>query len=763
MHSMLIRFFCLAIVTSIMASCTVLQPAGVPTDEASIQNQHAVNAEIALQQLQDIDTLIKLDNRWLAEQIESALVAQADSSGKFHFRKFKLKFDKQLIALDALLDVNDDDGNVISASVSGEILLVFSGAQLEWLPSFTQLEINSKDFAFEGGSYAEAIPELTQSTLQGLSSDITAALIKQGNNTIAINAVPLGEIQVGASLPGFADTPARHAQSLQGVFIVAGSAMLIDSETTAIALDMTFIPGLSTCPADVTVSRAEFASDIKSREPVGIARNMSNAADVRYFYSEIADAKRPLTIIHYWFADGLPLAVKELAVEPSERWRTWSGRGPEYVDANRLVVLVVEKESGCILHSGSIRTTEPETIVTRVDQTQSRITFESLKDKFNIRIAGFSIFEDAAEIALIEVRRPFLVEVLQASLADLSMDVDFDKTTLSALQHSASLLPFDTQDINCEQRVCASAPVCKTNISQCKRLRDTRDCSSCLFRNPLNNRCVSEAIDPLCEAARDRQNEKYESDRAACIANAEASKQECDQLNAQALRSCQIEAGFEGTVCETIKNSLQTLQEGAPLAQVSAATNTSGTLSANFSNFRIDDDLAGLKLDMSLKSDLQLNGKLRFIPAGITRPLADCITAWNGSYSSRLIATPKVNKLLTPLVDSANALTATWSGFGTTIETTPSPLESIFVGNPQLLANCRIGLTVSTVERAIAGDDERFFNGLIELEIQPLPTSIQLAPATVESADKTYSGKAKLSARHLRFDIGYQEVSEATH
>ena len=101
------RFFCLAIVTSVMAACTMLQPAGVPTDEASIQNQRAVNAAIALQQLQDIDTLIKLDNRWLAEQIETALVAQADSSEKFHFRNFKLEFDRQLIALDALLDISE--------------------------------------------------------------------------------------------------------------------------------------------------------------------------------------------------------------------------------------------------------------------------------------------------------------------------------------------------------------------------------------------------------------------------------------------------------------------------------------------------------------------------------------------------------------------------------------------------------------------------------------------------------------------------------
>ena len=198
---------------------------------------------------------------------------------------------------------------------------------------------------------------------------------------------------------------------------------------------------------------------------------------------------------------------------------------------------------------------------------------------------------------------------------------------------------------------------------------------------------------------------------------------------------------------------MQTLKEGTPLAQVSAETNTSGTLSANFSNFQIDDDLASLKLDVSLKSDLQLNGDLKFSPGGITRPLADCITAWSGNFDSRFIATTTVNKLLTDLEESDNVLTATWSGFGAMVETTPSPLESIFVGNPQLLANCRIGLTVSKVEQAFAGDDERFFNGFIELEIQPLPTSIHLTPATIESGGKTYSAEARLSARHLRYDI----------
>jgi hypothetical protein len=144
---------------------------------------------------------------------------------------------------------------------------------------------------------------------------------------------------------------------------------------------------------------------------------------------------------------------------------------------------------------------------------------------------------------------------------------------------------------------------------------------------------------------------------------------------------------------------------------------------------------------------------MRFKPGSIARPLADCITAWSGSFDSRFTATTKVNKLLTHLENSGDALTATWSGFGMSVETTPSPLESMFVGNPKLLANCRIGLTVSTVEQAIRGNEEGFFNGFIELEIQPSPTSIRLAPATIESGGKTYSAAAKLSARHLRYDI----------
>ena len=98
-------------------------------------------------------------------------------------------------------------------------------------------------------------------------------------------------------------------------------------------------------------------------------------------------------------------------------------------------------------------------------------------------------------------------------------------------------------------------------------------------------------------------------------------------------------------------------------------------------------------------------------------------------------------------------LTAQWSGFGITIESQPSPLESVFVNNPQLLANCTIGLTVQKVEQAIAGDDEAFFRGEVNLVLQALPTKIHLAPATIQFGNVVHSAQAKLSARHLQYDI----------
>ena len=749
----LTNLFYLIACLQFMVACSVLQTEKPVTELASLQNQRAASENLALQELQDIDTLIKLDNRWLAKQFETELVNQATLSEIYSFQKFQIKFINQIIVLEAKVNIKDDTGNTIDATLSGDILLKYRGKGLEWHPRFNQLQVTSNDFSFANVSYTQADPEFTRATLQKLDTGLAQAVVENGKNIIPLNPVPLGEIQVGASLPGFSASTASNTKSLRGVFMVAGSAVLVDSSSTSIALDLSFIPDLSTCPADVTVSRAEFVHDVQSREPVGIARQMNSTTDVRYFYSEIADAQRPLTIIHYWFADGLPLTVEELPVGPSERWRTWSTKATEGDQTSRWEVLVVEKESGCILASKAIRALESEPLVKEVNEVQAGKTFAELKNAFNHRISGFSILDDKPGIALIEIKRPFLREVLQASLSDLNIDAEFDEFTSPVLQYSAQLQAFDTEEIICEYRDCSAAPLCKANLAQCKRLRDSRDCSSCQFRNPLNNRCISEAIDPLCEAARNRQNVRYDRERAVCISAAESAKRECDQLNAQVLRSCQIESGFEESACESVKTSLNAFNRENPLADVSAQANASGKLSASFSNFLIEGDLERLKLDVNLHSVLQLDGLLNFKPASQIQTLDKCITAWNAPFESRFAITSPFKNLLSSFQLDQGMLTAQWSGFGVTIESQPSPLESVFVENPQLLANCNIGLTVQKVEQSITGDDDAFFRGEVNLVLQALPTKIHLAPATIQFGNVVHSAPANLSARHLQYDI----------
>ena len=234
--------FCLVTGLQLVTACSVLQTQMPVTELASLQNQRAVSENLALQELQDIDTLLRLDNRWLAKQFETVLKAQATLDETYSFRKFKIKFTNQIIRLESIVDILDKDGNAISAALSGDIVLKYRGNGLEWHPRFSQLRITSKNFSFASVSYTEANPELTRATLQNLDTDLAQAVVENGRNTIPLNPVPLGEIQVGASLPGFTGSTARYTQSLRGVFMVTGGVVLVDSSITSIALDLAFIP-----------------------------------------------------------------------------------------------------------------------------------------------------------------------------------------------------------------------------------------------------------------------------------------------------------------------------------------------------------------------------------------------------------------------------------------------------------------------------------------------------------------------------------------
>ncbi len=750
---MLKRLILLIIVTQLVFSCGVLQPTLPVTEKELIQNQRATGAVLALQQLDEIDTLIKLDNNHLADQISSTLEAQASASGNHYFRKLKIDFDKQLITLEAQVDIADNTGNVISATTNGDILLDVSSNQLEWFPRFNQLQVNSVEFEFDGERYPLSVPELDQALLDRLNTEITNTLMVNDKNVIPLHATPLGEVEVGATLPDFGGLSAQNSKTLNGVFIVAGSAILIESKVTSVALDLEFIPDLSVCPAEIRVTRSVFASDIVSREPVRLARSLDSSKNLKYFYSEISGVQRPMNIIHYWFANGQPVVVEELPVGPSTRWRTWSAKGRQRPGVTHWEVLVVEKESGCIMHSKSIRTLESERSENADDPATSTVTFNDLRNAFNTRSSDFPISSQSPDVALIETKRPFLRDVLTSSLTDLYIETEFAQDTQPSLNFSTKLALFDDKDIVCEHSNCPPPHLCTVSPGQCKRIRDTRDCSSCLFRNPLNNRCVSQAIDPICDAARSRQNTKYDADRARCIANMESRRSTCEQLEEQLSRSCEIDSGFEKSACEFVKFSISELEPGVTLAHANADTKILGKLGIVFSNFKIEGDFARMQLDVALKSNLELGGDLEFSQGDVPQLLLECISDWSAPFFSRATPSTTVNSMLATMTTGNNALTASWSGFVLPLTVDPTPLASMFAENPHLLATCGIGLKIDQVEQALSGADAAFFAGQLQLEIQPQPARILLAPATVVIGGKLFQAEARLSDQHLRYDI----------
>ncbi len=156
---------------------------------------------------------------------------------------------------------------------------------------------------------------------------------------------------------------------------------------------------------------------------------------------------------------------------------------------------------------------------------------------------------------------------------------------------------------------------------------------------------------------------------------------------------------------------------------------------------------------MLLKSGLEVSGKLKFSPGNIPAPLKACINTWNASFASQAHAEPSASSILTNVDVGEAALTANWSGFAMLLTLKPSPLESVFVNNPQLLASCGIGLTVKKVEEVIDGDEAEFFSGKMKLEVQPLPTKIRFSPATVVFGDHSYHAEAVLGENYLRYDI----------
>lgn len=743
------RIITIIATSCLLWGCAVMDESQPSVEKTPIENQRVSLAAASLHALDEVDAYIRLDNKPLQSRIRDGLTALAAEIEDLEFSRIKVQFSRQVIELEAILQVDNGPDDQLSAALSGDVILTFSGNQLKWLPHFDQLRVAESVFLSEGPSYSQARSDFEELLLRRVNREIADAVIVLGRNVVPINPLPLGQIEVGAALTNFPDVIATSSQSLGGVFTVAGSTILIEPGVTSIAVDLGFIPSISDCPADLKVSRSTFAREIKNREPIGITRFLDEKAAPTHFFTEITGASRSTAVVHYWFADGMPVQLEELSVEPSYRWRTWSSMTIDPERARNWEVIVVDKGTGCILHSLAILANP----AVKPAAENDTVPFKQFREDFENRVAGFSIPGDRPEIALIEVSRTFLRDALQASLKDIQILVDFDAESLPSESVTASLRAFNVDDIVCAGRECIAQRECEAGFTQCIRQRDSRNCSTCLFRNPLNNRCVKEGIDPICEAAKSSQNSRFEVAHDACLGQEATARRDCERLRAQEIRSCEIEAASAQSACEASRDVVEEFSEVASIASVSMGVRSAGGLAAVFSDFEIEGDLTGLRQNLRFSAALKLSGNIKFTPRTELGPMAECIAAWQDSFDSVVVLPQLANSMIGTMESAETALVTAWTGHVVTASVAPTPLEALFVGNPGLLADCHIGLTVDKVSAAVTGENSEYITGRYQFEIQPTPSRIDLGAASVVYGENIFHAEPRLSPTHLKYEV----------
>lgn len=749
-----------ALLTLALAACASvesvrdLRKSPPPSPEAESVPEDSQRAAVALATLPDLretDVLIRLDNELLRRQMIMELEERAGFIGSPSIRDIDIRFGRQFIGLAARLDLTGPQGELLTVDLSGDVRLAFSGDHLIWLPQFLEARIqrNQPDPA-RTDSPRLTLAELA-ANVERINREITDAVIILGKHTVQLRPVPMGRMEVGVDIDGLPRARVEGGYDLGGVFTVAGSSILIEPASTSVALDLEFVPNITACTPDLAISRSGFAQEIQDREPVGVSRYLEAGAEIRHFFTEVRGATHPTAVLHYWFADGQPAGLEELAVEPSERWRTWSTKAVNQTNVRNWEVVVVERDTGCILHSQAIRS---EPVLDEVDiLDQDREPYRAFSDAFRSRLAGFSILDTQPDVAQIEIDRQFMGRVLQSSLQDIKIDAAIEMQG-GARSYQAALQPFAPDRMACEAKDCQSARVCSVGVSRCIRKHDTRDCTTCLFRNPLNNRCVNQVEDPICVAARDAQNELFEAARDACLLDERTAQQDCERLRAQEIRSCTIEGALATDMCTSTFEALQKLQNSGRMALVAGEASPAGSLSARFSGFELSGDLSTLDMNMELRSDAYIRGTLQVRPSAQSGSVGQCLAAWQAPFQGQLLMPAETFTLLGAVVEDESALVTNWSGFMISARTNPAPLEAIFVEHPAMLADCQMGLRLEDVTRALEGDAAGFYRGVVQVEVRPLPSKILLAPAVVKFGSRLYSAEPTWQPGHLKFEIG---------
>lgn len=741
-----------------LAACAVTKPGSkAPGVHAQPQAMRIFDTSRQLDELETVDLLLTVDNAVIAPYLRKRLISALARIPGWTGDTVRLTFLSGYVALDIKGSYELTAQNPTSVSLSGELVPYFQPGNLAWQASLHDLQ--APDLARPAEPATETAGELLPgppvdlaAIRDQLEKQLREAMSSEAHDGITLNAMPLGILEAGIRLRSPFDLIQSESSALAGVLTVAGAAALIDPGQTRFALDLGFVATLPECTGTVGIGRATFAREISNREPVDTAVGRATSDHAQVFFTDVLDARSPTTVIHYWFADGRPVSIAELNVEPSARWRTWSAPPDELTSVSHWQVLVLEKRSGCVLAQRALQIERP---VSPPDVARNNVnTFSNLAQKFAKRTESLQQATDDNDIAVVAISKGFFARSLSEAMADIRLVSTPQVNDGASLPISARISAVPGETLSCNRQECGSERVCTLKFDNCPVLRDVRDCSSCLLRNPLNNRCIREAEDPICLATRDTENTRLEDNRQACIARETRLRDNCLLVRELEQENCSAQASLESNSCAARIEAMTTRFDAqSPLAEIQGQATLSGAMRFEFSEFRLEEDLQRVSMVLSLDADLLVNGQVNFKPVPDLNVLSQCLQATSDKYSTSIALPAWQGGLVAAVTTEASGLMAQWSGLIQRLEANPSPVIQFFTSHRDAISNCDIGLSADQLLNNLSGPGTDLLLGIFDLDMQPEPTRVTLLPATLQIDGNIWQGNATIAGQTVSYQL----------
>ncbi|KAA9132620.1 hypothetical protein F3N42_05215 [Marinihelvus fidelis] len=528
------------------------------------------------------------------------------------------------------------------------------------------------------------------------------AVLEHGSgNRMAFDLAPLGILEAGARFSGAFEGVADRSLPLTAWPVMRAGALLVQPDNTRLALDLAFLAGVRRC--------------------------------------EGAGAQEGLLLV-YDFVDGNPTGVRRLdagaaMAPPATRkgQQPWTGY---FVDAGRECLVRVVRE-------------QPPRVV---PATTGSVAFTDYEQAFGAATAGLvDPGHDDAPVSMV-MARSALATALRTALVDQSIAVSLQPRGDGSSRFSAAMQAPSADELSCASSECTTQQQCTVSHENCPLLRDTRQCTVCSLRNPLNNRCLAEEQDTECLQARDRRNERMAQERQACIAVEEEARDACLVVRDQALLQCRTQRQQRLDQCQAAVERVAALRPSAPGGRVDMAIRPSGALDVRFSGFSVDASLQQLRMAVDVAGNLELAGEMAFTPSGDLAGALPCTARWKGDFTTFADLATWDGALVSPLEFEGGRLVARWSGLARPVPLSPSPIRALFRVQPGLLAGCQAGMNAAWVERALSGEQAGVFQGRHELVTQPLPTRVSLLPGWVTLMGETLVAEPVMGEASVRFD-----------